>query len=260
MGMRLKGKVAVVTGAASGIGAAIAVRFAEEGAKVVIGDISVEGEQIAARIRESGGDALYVATDIRSEESCRRLMQSAQDHFGGLHVLVNNAGVQTAGNVTTATEEDWERVMGVNLRGAWYCCKHAIPLMEKQGGGSIINIASTHAFRTQRNYFPYHSSKAGLMAMTLGICIDFGEKGIRANNICPGYIETPLTREHMRQVPNREEKERFMLSSHPLRRFGKPEDVANAALFLASDESSFISGTSLIVDGGRSAFQKADPE
>jgi NAD(P)-dependent dehydrogenase (short-subunit alcohol dehydrogenase family) len=148
-------------------------------------------------------------------------MQTAQERFGALHVLVNNAGIQTSGNVATATEEDWDRVMGVNLRGAWYCCKHAIPLMIDQGGGSIINIASTHAFRTQRNYFPYHSSKAGMMAMTLGICIDFGEKGIRANNICPGYIETPLTREYMRQVPNREVKERVMLASHPLRRFGR---------------------------------------
>jgi len=149
-------------------------------------------------------------------------------------------------------------VMNINLKGAWYCCKHAIPLMIEGGGGSIVNISSTHVMRTQKNHFPYQSAKSGLHAMAMGICVDFGQYGIRANNVCPGFIWTPMAEAHMQMFPNREEKERIMLAAHPLGRFGTPDDVAAAALFLASDEAGYISGASLVVDGGRSAWQKAD--
>ncbi|MDB5085354.1 MAG: family NAD(P)-dependent oxidoreductase, partial [Bacilli bacterium] len=248
----------VVTGAASGIGRAIAIRFAVEGACVVVNDISESGNEVVDVIHKLGRQALFVQADIRTESSVNELMQKASSYYGALHILVNNAGVSGGKSVVAAGEEEWDRFMNLNLKGAWYCCKYAIPLLIASGGGSIVNIASTHAFRTQPNHFPYHSAKAGMLAMTSGICIDFGSQGIRANSVCPGFIETPLAEAHMRQFPNRAEKTRIMLASHPVGRFGKPEDVAAAAVFLASDEASFISGTTLVVDGGRSAWQKAD--
>src|SRR5690606_34111039 len=135
-------------------------------------------------------------------------------------VLVNNAGVHGQANVLTADEETWRSIVELNLKSAWLCCKHAIPVMREGGGGSIVNIASTHAFRTQPNHFPYQVSKAGLIAMTLGICVDFGRDGIRANTLCPGFIMTPMAEAHLRRFPNREEKEAYMLASQPIPRFG----------------------------------------
>jgi 3-oxoacyl-[acyl-carrier protein] reductase len=256
--MRLHQKVAVITGAAGGIGKGIAMQFAKEGARVVINDVSDEGELVASEIHESGGNALFVKLDIRSEENVNQLMQTAKSHFGGLHVLVNNAGVTSTTTVVTADDAEFERVIGLNLKSVWYCCKHAIPMMIEQGGGNIVNISSTHVYRTQVNHFPYHSAKAGMHTMTHGICIDYGKYGIRANNICPGFIETPMAEKWLQSFPNREEKIKAMLASHPVGRFGKPEDVANAAVFLASDESGFISGATIVVDGGRSVLQRSD--
>lgn len=256
--MRLKGKAAVVTGAASGIGRAIAVRFAAEGASVVLGDVSEGGHEAAESIRAAGGEALFVQADLRREADAAGLVRAAMERYGRLDALVNNAGVSGGRTVVEADESDWERIMDLNLKGAWYCCKYAIPLMIDSGGGSIVNISSTHAFRTQPNHFPYQSSKAGMIAMAGGICVDFGRQGIRANSVCPGFIETPLAEAFLSQFADRDRRTQAMLASHPLGRFGKPEDVAAAAVFLASDDASFISGTTLVVDGGRSALQKSD--
>ncbi|MBD0378624.1 SDR family NAD(P)-dependent oxidoreductase [Paenibacillus sedimenti] len=256
--MRLDRKVAVITGAASGIGEAIAKRFAEEGASVMVNDISEEGERVVEEIGKAGGKAAFVRADIRIETNVIALMEAAKRHFGGLHILVNNAGVSCHTNVVTADDEVWEHVMNLNLKSAWYCCKHAIPIMMEHGGGSIINIGSTHVFRTQKGHFPYHSSKAGMLAMAQGICVDFSGRGIRANTISPGYIETPLAEKYLQSYPNREQKLGAMLATHPVGRFGKPSDVANAALFLASDEAGFIAGANLVVDGGRSVLQIFD--
>jgi NAD(P)-dependent dehydrogenase (short-subunit alcohol dehydrogenase family) len=257
--VRLDRKVAIVTGAASGIGKAIAVRFAAEGARVVLGDVNeAAGREVAEAIRASGGEALFVPADLRREADAAGLVRAASDRYGKLDALVNNAGVSGGRSVVEADERDWERIMELNLKGAWYCCKHAIPLMIAGGGGSIVNISSTHAFRTQPNHFPYQSSKAGLIAMAVGICVDFGGQGIRANSICPGFIETPLAEAFLSQFPDRDRREKVMLASHPVGRFGKPEDVAAAAAFLVSDDAGFISGATLVVDGGRSALQKAE--
>ncbi|MFS0722827.1 SDR family NAD(P)-dependent oxidoreductase [Paenibacillus sp. 1P07SE] len=258
-GLRLTGKTVVVTGAGSGIGRAIALRCGEEGAAVVVGDIAAaEGEQVAAMIRDCGGQAAFLQGDLREEAAAARLMHTAAERFGGPHVLVCNAGVTGTTNVLTATDEDWDRIMSINLKGAWYCAKHAIPYMAAAGGGSIVNISSTHAIRTQFNHFPYQAAKGGMQAMTLGICVDYGHQGIRANNLVPGFVMTPLARRFLDGYPDPAKKERRMLEAHPLGRLGTPEDIAAAAVFLASDEASFISGTSLIVDGGRSAYQQSD--
>ncbi|MEI7025567.1 SDR family NAD(P)-dependent oxidoreductase [Paenibacillus sp. y28] len=257
-GNRLANKVAIITGAASGIGEAIARRFGEEGARVVVNDISEEGGQVVKQINEAGGDGLFVRADIRSEENVIRLMAEVKQHYGSVDILVNNAGVTCTTNVVTADDEAWNRVMDLNLKSAWYCCKHAIPLMLEQHGGSIVSISSTHVTRTQKNHFPYHASKAGMLAMTQGICVDFGRQGIRANTISPGFIETPLAEAYMRSFPNREEKLQAMLKTHPVGRLGKPSDVASAAVFLASDEAGFIAGANLVIDGGRSVLQVFD--
>ncbi|MBW7461617.1 SDR family oxidoreductase, partial [Paenibacillus sepulcri] len=173
--------------------------------------------------------ALFFKADLRRKNEAASLMQAAYDHYGALHILVNNAGVSGGKSVVMAEDEDWDRIMEINLKGSWYCSKYAIPFMIECGGGSILNISSTHAYRTQANHFPYHSSKSGMIAMAYGICVDFGGQGIRANSICPGFIETPLSEAHMRQFANREEKTKAMLATCPIGRFGQPEDVAAAA-------------------------------
>lgn len=256
--MRLSQKIAVITGAGMGIGKGIALRFAAEGATVIINDMTDDGASTAQEIMAAGGNAVFVAADLRSEEQVSAMFNRVQEQFGRLDILVNNAGVRGMTNVLNSTDDEWERVMSTNLKGAWYCCKHGIPLMKENGGGSIVNISSTHVMRTQKNHFPYHAAKGGLHTMTLGLSVDFGEYGIRANNVCPGFIWTPMAEQFMSHFSNREAKEQAMLAMHPIGRFGTPEDVAQAALFLASDESSFITGTSIVVDGGRSALQKAE--
>ena len=257
-GGRLAGRVVVVSGAASGIGRAIALRCGGEGAMVVAADLSAEGQATVETIVAAGGRALFVQGDLREERAAAELMQTAAQRGGGLHGLVCNAGVTGTTNVVTATDEDWERIMSINLKGAWYCAKHAIPHMAAAGGGSIVNISSTHAMRTQFNHFPYQAAKGGMQSMTLGICVDYGRQGIRANNLVPGFVMTPLARRFLDGYPDPAAKERRMLEAHPLGRLGTPEDIAAAAVFLLSDEAAFVSGASLVVDGGRSAYQQSD--
>jgi 3-oxoacyl-[acyl-carrier protein] reductase len=250
--MRLKEKTAIVTGAGSGIGRAIALLFASEGARVVIAELDPEcGRRVEREVRDSGGEALFVPTDIANEMEVQAMVQTTVARFRAIHILVNNAAVVIFKNAVSLTEQEWDQCMGVDLKGAWLCCKHALPHMVE---GSIVNIASTHPFRTSANYFPYATAKGGMLAMTVSLAVDFGPKGIRVNSICPGLIDTPLTSkllESSRQSPEQYQK---ILSMHALRRVGMPTDVAQAALFLASDESAFITGTSLVIDGGRMAM------
>lgn len=258
MGMRLSGQTALITGSGSGIGRAIALRFAAEGAKVVVNDFLEQGADTVAQIEAAGGEALFVQADLRAEQQVQEMAAQIEQRFGRLDTLVNNAGVRGSSNVLTAEDAEWDKIIDTNLKGAWYCCKHAIPLMIRSGGGSVINISSTHVMRTQADHFPYHVAKGGLHTMTLGLAVDFGPQGIRANNLCPGFIMTKMADQFLDTFADRAKKEAGMLSAQPLNRFGTPEDVAGAAVFLASDEARFISGTSLVIDGGRSALQKSD--
>lgn len=250
--MRLDGKAALVTGGAAGIGAGIAERFVEAGASVAIFDINAESlRQCADRLRAKG-PVLALGGDVASEEAARSAVERTVAQFGSLDILVNNAGIDISGPITDLTSEAWERLMAVNLKGAYHFSKYAVPRMQGRGG-VILNISSVRAFVSYPGGAAYDSSKAALIALTRALALDHGEDRIRVNAICPGYIDTPMTEEWLRMVPDREATLRQVLAVHPLGRMGTPRDIAEAALFLASDAASFITGTALVVDGGMSA-------
>ena len=253
MPARLEGKVAVVTGGGSGIGRVTAGVFASEGAAVILADAVADSARDAARaISAEGGRALSVVADVSDEEQAGKIMSAATEHFGGLHVLFNNAGVFPAddGGVLDTPPETWERVMAVNLRGVWLCCRAAVPAMVAGGGGSIVNVASFVALMGAATaQVAYTASKGGVLSFTRELAVEYARQNIRANALCPGPIETPLLAELLADPDRR----RRRLVHIPMGRLGRPEEVARAALFLASDESSFMTGSALVVDGGITA-------
>jgi NAD(P)-dependent dehydrogenase (short-subunit alcohol dehydrogenase family) len=250
---RLEGKVALITGAGSGIGKTAATLFAEEGAPVVVADVVDDaGESTAKQIEDAGGRAAFVHADVSSGEEVEAMVEFAVKTFGGLHVLMNNAGIfHPADESVTNTEEDiWDRVMAINLKGVFLGCKHGIPAMLGSGGGSIINIASFVALMGAATpQIAYTASKGGVLSMTREIAVEFARKNIRVNALCPGPIETPLLAELLADPARRERR----LVHIPIGRFGQAREIANAALFLASDESSLITGATFVVDGGITA-------
>ena len=246
--MRLEGKVALISGGARGMGAAEARMFASEGASVVIGDVlEDEGRRVAAEIGEAGGQALFVALDVTSESQWRDAIDAAVSSFGRLDVLVNNAGIGGGGNVEQTTEAEWDRTMDINAKGVFLGTKTAIPAMRRSGGGSIINISSQLGIVGTDNSSPqYQASKGAVRLLTKSTAIQYAREGIRANSVHPGPIVTPMTES------GRADQDRYDLtvSRIPLGRYGEPEDVAYGVLFLASDESSFMTGSELVIDGG----------
>ena len=251
--MRLEGKVALITGAAGGIGKVAAERFAGEGAKVMVADVTDDaGEATAASIRDAGGEAAYVRADVSDPADAERMVASAVDRFGRLDVLYNNAGIMHAADesVLTTPEDVWDRTIDINLKGVFLGCRYGIPAMLESGGGSIINVASFVALMGAAvPQIAYTASKGGVLAMTREIAVEFARRGIRANALCPGPIETPLTG----QILDTPEKRNRRLVHIPVGRFGRAEEIAEAALFLASDESSLMTGAALVVDGGITA-------
>jgi hypothetical protein len=251
--MRLADKVAIVTGGGSGIGRAIAEVFAKEGARVVIAEIDkTNGRTAELAILQSGGEAAFVPADVASAQDVRIMVETTVKRYGRLDVLVNNAAVLVTGDAIELSEENWDRCLAVDLKSAWLCSKHSIPCMSSFGG-SIINIASTHPLRGQPGFCAYSAAKGGLLALTVSMAVDFGPKLVRVNTICPGFVETAMNRHILAAWKRSPEVYQQVLAAHPLGRIGKTEDVAYAALFLASDESAFITGTTIIVDGGRTA-------
>lgn len=246
--MRLKGKVAIVTGAASeiGIGHAIAMLFAEEGAMVTVADIQDEGgKHTADEINSQGGRAIHCYTDVSKADHVKRMVQLTVDTYGAINILVNNAAhMKDSHAVLDTTEEEWDRSMKITLKGPYLCSKYAIPEMIKAGGGSIINMSSVGGLVGWENDAPYLSAKGGVIQLTKSLAIDYGRKNVRVNAICPGSIQTAIS-------PKKGEKHyEEQVAETVLGRTGEPLEIANAALFLASDESSFVSGTNLVVDGG----------
>ncbi|HEV3496351.1 MAG TPA: SDR family NAD(P)-dependent oxidoreductase [Actinomycetes bacterium] len=248
---RVEGKVAVVTGGASGIGRATARALAAEGARVGIADIDeAGGGRVAAGIRGAGGDAFFRRTDVRSLAEVEAVLAEAADRHGRLDVLVNNAAISVAGSAGEMAEEDWARVIDVNLSGVWRGMRAAIPRMLGQGGGSIVNLSSVQAHVGFLGWSGYAASKGGIDALTRQAAVEYARAGIRVNAIVPGTIMTEMNEAIMRESADGDAVLAGWVAMHPMGRIGQPEEVAAAIVFLASDEASFITGELLRVDGG----------
>jgi NAD(P)-dependent dehydrogenase (short-subunit alcohol dehydrogenase family) len=252
--MRLENKVAVVTGGAQGIGQAIVEKFVAEGAKVALLDIDEpRGRATTEALGGEAGSVRFTRCDITREVDVSAAIAGSVEAFGRLDILVNNAGVNTYFDATTMTEDEWEKVFAVDLKGAWLCCKHALPHMRDQGAGAIVNIASIHAFMTTYNQFPYAAAKSGLVGMTRSLALDFGKHQIRVNAICPGWVRTQLVDEWLDLQPEGQAAEQRVLDQQPLGRMATPMEIANFVAFVASDEASYMTGAALLIDGGLSA-------
>ena len=249
--MRLENKVAFISGGARGMGASEAMIFAQEGAKVVIGDVlDEEGRQTEAAINEIGGECLFVRLDVTSEDSWADAIAATIARFGKLDVLVNNAGIVARGTLDTATVEEWDRVMDVNAKGVFLGTKAAIPEMRNAGGGSIVNISSMSGIVGQTNIQPvYNASKGAVRIFTKSAAVQYAKEGIRVNSVHPGSIDTPMAGERLTDPDLQREAE----GRNPMGRTARPEEVAYGVLFLASDESSFMTGSELVIDGGATA-------
>jgi NAD(P)-dependent dehydrogenase (short-subunit alcohol dehydrogenase family) len=251
--MRLRDKVAIVTGGASGQGRAIALCFAQEGASVVVADVDVAGSEDVARKHER---LLAMPTDVGSEAQVKRLVQKTVESMGALHILVNCAGRLGPLGKPTAdllTLDEWDVTLSVNLLGPWLGIKYAVPAMREGGGGSIINVASTAGLRPFAGAAPYCVSKAGLLMLTKTVALEYAEDGIRVNAICPGHVDTPMMDTviaDMERAGLSDARHQVHTASNPMKRLGRPEEVAAAALFLACDDSSFVTGSYILADGG----------
>jgi len=249
--LRLDGRVALITGGNSGIGKATAVLFAHEGAGIAItGRDEGRGRQVVLEIERDGGRAIFVRADVRVAKDCRRSVAETVDAFGRLDVLFNNAGVYVANDAVDCTEEEWDLQVDISLKGTFLMCKYALPVMIAQGGGSIVNNSSGWGLVGGDRAVAYCAAKGGVVVMTKAMAIDHGPQGIRVNCVCPGDTVTPMEQEDARHRGMSWEDYVASASDRPLGRMGLPEEVARAVLFLASDESSFVTGAVLAVDGG----------
>ena len=249
--MRLQGKVCIITGGGSGIGRAACLLFAREGATVVVADKSVSAaEQVAA---SAGNGAISLEVDVAESASVKRMIDAAIQKFGRIDVLVNNAGYGFTGNVVGTDEDAWNKLMQVNVNGVFFGCKYAIPEMAKRGGGSIVNTASVVSIVGIRDRAAYCASKGAVAALTRAMALDHVGDKIRVNAVCPGTIDSPYFQEIFAKSPQAAELRRQLESRQAMNRLGQPEEIANGMLFLASDESSFMTGAVLTIDGGMTA-------
>lgn len=249
--MRLEGKVALISGGARGQGAVEAKLFAREGAKVVFGDILDEsGKQVEAEIHEAGGEATYVHLDVTREDDWRTAVNTAIDRYGKLDILVNNAGILIRKGIEDTTEEDWDRIMGVNAKGAFLGTKHSIPAMRQAGGGSIVNISSTAGLvASPSGSASYTASKGAVRLLTKSTAVQYAKEGIRCNSIHPGPIDTDMIQETLTNPAKLEER----MQRLPMGRVGTADEIAYGVLYLASEEASFVTGSELVIDGGTTA-------
>ncbi len=252
--MRFSGKVVVVTGAAKGIGRAASLAFAHEGASVALLDLDEKlGLETARQIAASGGTAAFLCVDIASEEAVAEAVQKVQTRFGRLDILVNNAGIYRQGDVLSTTLTDWRSILDTNLTAAFFCTRHAVPAMIEAGGGVIVNVSSEAGLVGIPGQVAYNVSKAALIAFTRSCAVDLAAKGIRVNCVCPGTTDTPLVRDAVARAPDPAAARRALEEVRPLKRLGRPEEIAAAILFLASDEAGYATGAVLSVDGGYTA-------
>jgi 2,5-dichloro-2,5-cyclohexadiene-1,4-diol dehydrogenase 2 len=249
MAGRLEGKVALITGGASGIGAAHVKRFAEEGAKVISGDIQDElGVAVVEEVCAAGGEAIYTHLDVTDEDSWAAAVQLATSTFGGLTTLVNNAGIYHPGGVEEETREGWERMIAINQTGVWLGMKAALPALKASGNGAIANISSLFGIIGSPGSLSYHATKGAVRLISKSAALEFVGEGVRVNSVHPGQIETPIIGD---LTP---EADAAIKAAIPMSRMGRPEDIANGSLYLCSDEAAYVTGTELVIDGGWSAY------
>ncbi|MDX2277268.1 MAG: glucose 1-dehydrogenase [Hyphomonadaceae bacterium] len=252
---RLANKVAIITGAALGLGAAAARRMAEEGAAVAILDLhGAEGEALATRLSHAGLKARFWHCDVSKEADVRRVFGEVEAHFGKIDILVNNAGVAGVNKPThEVTEAEWDFVQAINVKGVFFGVKHAVPAMKRAGGGSIINLSSIYGLVGGPDVPPYHASKGAVRLMSKTDAMIYAPDKIRVNSIHPGFIWTPMVETHLKSAGDLEEGKRATAALHPLGHIGEPDDIAWACVYLASDEAKFVTGAELVVDGGYTA-------
>ncbi|MEJ2209653.1 MAG: SDR family NAD(P)-dependent oxidoreductase [Anaerolineae bacterium] len=252
--MRLKDRVAIVTGGTSGIGRATALLFAGEGARVaVVGRNTARGQQVVDEIQADGGQARFMRCDVRFPDECRRTVEATIEAFGRLDVLVNNAGVYYAATAVDCTEEEWDQTVDISLKGTFLMCKYALPHMIARGSGAIVNIASGWGLVGGNEAAAYCAAKGGVVLLTKAMAVDHSAQGIRVNCVCPGDVDTPMLVDDAQRRGMAWTDYMAEAADRPMRRVGKPDEIAQAVLFLASEEASFITGAALAVDGGGTA-------
>jgi NAD(P)-dependent dehydrogenase (short-subunit alcohol dehydrogenase family) len=252
---RIGNKVAIVTGGALGIGKATCLLLAKEGAKVAVTDIlDLEGQEVVKRIKNKGGVAEFWHLDVSNEKEVKKTFADIHSKFGNISILVNNAGISGVSKPThEITEEEWDKVMAVNVKGVFFCTKHVIPYMKKTGDGSIINLSSVYGIVSSPDVPPYHASKGAVRIMTKTDAFIYAKDKIRVNSVHPGFIWTPMVENYAKSQGRVEEVRKFLDGLHPIGHIGEPDDIAYGILYLASDESKFVTGSELVIDGGYTA-------
>ncbi|MET0977049.1 MAG: SDR family oxidoreductase [Leifsonia sp.] len=249
--MRLADKKAIVTGGAGGIGRATAIALAAEGASVAVVDLQADAaEAIAAEIRDAGGEAIAIVADVSDEHDIERVVATTVEAFGGVDVVFNNAGIIRRTTAVETSVEEWDRVFGVNVRSIFLMCKHVVPIMAASGGGSIVNTGSGWGLKGGGRAISYCASKGAVVNMTRALAIDHGPQGIRVNSVNPGDVNTGMLRDEARQLSQDADAFLAEAADRPLQRMGEPREIAAAVVWLASDESSYVTGSALVVDGG----------
>ncbi len=249
---RLEGKVAVVTGAGQGIGAAIARRYSQEGASVVIAEINADqGRATAEAIEgETGKPVRFIETDVADAKSVEAMHRQARKAFGPVDILVNNAGIAVFGEPLATSMDDWRKCMSVDLEGVWHCCRTVLPDMLEKSNGAIVNIISNHAFTVIKSTFPYPVAKHGLLGLTRSLALEYADRGIAINAISPGYIDTPIADWAFSQAADPARERRETEAKQPVGRLGRPDEIAAVAALLGSDEARFMIGENIVIDGG----------
>lgn len=249
--MRLENKKAIVTGGAGGIGRATSLAFAAEGASVAVVDLNADAaEAVAEEIRAAGGTAVAIAADVSSEDDIIRVVETANEALGGIDVVFNNAGIIRRTTAVETTVEEWDRVFGVNVRAIFLMCKHVVPIMKANGGGSIVNTGSGWGLKGGGQAISYCASKGAVVNMTRALAIDHGPDGIRVNSVNPGDVDTGMLRDEARQLGQDQTGFLAEAAERPLNRMGQPSEIAAAVVWLASDDASYVTGSALVVDGG----------